>query len=219
LNLNTNAVSVVAWVYPFAPVTNGAGILFSRGSTYAVGLSYLGGARTFPNQLSYTWNQTNAATYTWPSRVFTPPGQWSFVALTISPTQAVLYAATNGLLTASTNAIAHTNELWDGPTAIGSDTASGPSRAFNGKIDEVAVYNYTLSPAQVASLYQTALIGGPVTLHYQVTTTNLLLNWVHGTLMSASDPNGPWISVQGASPPSFGVTPGDHLFYRVQVYP
>ena len=219
LNLNTNAVSVLAWVYPFAQVTNGAGILFSRGSTYAVGLGYLGSARAVPGQLSYTWNHTNAATYSWPSRVYTPPGQWSFVAMTISPTQAVLYAGTNGILVASTNSIAHTNEVWDGPTAIGSDTASGSSRVFNGKIDEVAVYNYTLSRTQISNLYSVAILGGPVTLGGQMAGTNLVLSWDHGTLLAAPDVNGPWTPVPGATPPSFTVCPTDRSFYRVRVYP
>ena len=219
LNLNTNAVSILAWVYPFANVTNTAGILFSRNSTYAVGLGYFGGARAPANEISYTWNHTNANTYGWPSRIYTPPGKWSFVALTISPAQAVLYAGTNGILYASTNAIAHTNEFWDGPTSIGSDTASGGSRVFNGKVDEVAVFNYTLSPAQVATLYNTALAGGPVTLGYRMSGTNLLLNWDHGALLSAPEANGPWTTVSGASPPAFTATPTGRLFYRVQLYP
>ena len=219
LNINTNAVTIIAWVYPFAPVTNSAGILFSRGSTYAVGLGYLGGARVMPNQIGYTWNHANAATYGWPSRLYTPPGQWSFVALTIAPSQAVLYVGGNGVLLSSTNAIPHTSEFWDGPTSIGADTASGFSRVFNGKIDEVTVYDYTLSQAQVASLYQTALIGSPVTLGYQMSGTNLILTWDHGTLLQAPGVNGPWTPVSGASPPSCSVTPTDNVFYRVQLYP
>ena len=219
LNLNTNAVSLLAWVYPFAHVTNAAGILFSRSSSYAVGFGYLAGARAMPDQLSYTWNHTNAATYTWASRLYTPPGQWSFVALTISSTQAVLYAGANGVLQSSTNAIAHSNELWDGPTSIGSDSGNGVNRVFNGKMDEVAVYSYTLSPAQISSLYRTALVGSPLSLSVQKSGTNPVLNWDHGTLVAAPKLDGPWAPVLGASPPSFTVTPVDRMFYRVQLYP
>ncbi|HEV2211348.1 MAG TPA: LamG-like jellyroll fold domain-containing protein [Verrucomicrobiae bacterium] len=219
LNLNTNSASFVAWVYPFAHVTNAAGILFSRASTYAVGFGYLGGGRILPDQLSYTWNQTNPATYTWLSRLYTPPGQWSFVALTISPTQAVLYSGTTGTLYSAANAIAHTNELWDGPTTIGSDTASGSNRVFNGKIDEVSVYNYTLSPDQVTNLYRMGMLGGPVMLRYGLTATNLVLCWEHGTLLGAPDINGPWAPVPGASPPSCNITTLAPAFYRVRAYP
>jgi hypothetical protein len=219
LNLNTNTVTIVAWLYPFGHVTNSAGVVLSRGSTYAVGLGYLGGTRIPPDEIGYTWNQNNANTYNWPSRLFTPPGQWSFVVLTIAPTQAVLYVGTNGILKSSTNAVAHGVELWDGPTAIGADTLSGPSRVFNGKIDEVAVFNYTLSPAQVGALYSLALLGSPVTLNCQRSGTDLVLNWPHGTLLQAPDPNGPWTQVLGAAPPSFTVTPVGPAYYRVQVYP
>ncbi len=219
LNLNTDTVSTVAWIYPFGHVTNTAGLVFSRGSTYAVGFGYMGGTRIPPDELGYTWNQTNANTYGWPSRLFTPTGQWSFVVLTIAPTQAVLYLGTNGILSSSTNAIAHDVELWDGPTAIGADTQSGPSRVFNGRIDEVAVFNYALSPAQVQALYSLALLGGPVTLSCQRLGTDLVLSWPHGTLLQAPDTSGPWTSVVGAAPPSFTVTPVGPVYYRVQVYP
>jgi hypothetical protein len=219
LNLNTNAATIVAWLYPFAPVTNGAGTVFSRGSTYPVGLNYLGGARAPPNEIGYIWNQDNANTYGWPSRIYTAPGQWSFVTLTIAPTEAILYFGTNGTLISSTNAIPHDVEPWDGPTAIGADTLSVPGGVFNGKIDEVAVFNYTLTPAQVGALYSTALLGGPVTLNCQVVGTNLVLSWPHGTLMQATDLNGVWTPVVGATPPSFTNTPAGQMFYRVRVYP
>ncbi len=219
MNLNTNAVSIVAWVYPFAPVTNTAGLVFSRGSTYAVGLNYMNPARVPPNEIGYTWNQNNANTYGWPSRLFTPPGQWSFVALTVAPTQAIMFVGTNGILRAATNAIAHGVELWDGPTAIGADTTNVPSRVFNGKVDEVAMFNYTLSAAQVGAIYSMGVVGGPVTLTYQPAGTNLVLSWPHGTLLQAPDVNGPWTNVVGAVPPSFIATPQGQIFYRVQVFP
>src|SRR5262249_52692204 len=104
-------------------------------------------------------------------------------------------------------------------TSIGSDTATGASRVFNGKIDEVAVFNYTLSQSQIANLYGIALGGSPVTLGYYISGTNLVLNWEHGTLLAAPELDGPWAPVLGASPPSFSVTPDGQRFYRVQLYP
>ncbi|HVM47708.1 MAG TPA: LamG-like jellyroll fold domain-containing protein [Candidatus Acidoferrum sp.] len=219
LNLNTNAVSIVAWLYPFDHITNTAGVVFSRGSTYAVGLGYLGITPVRPDEIGYTWNQNNLDTYNWPSGLFVPPGQWSLVALTIAPTRAVFYLGTNGVLRASTHSLANDVELWDGPTAIGCDTLSSSSRVFNGKIDEVAVFKCTLSLAQVQALYSLALVGGPVTLSGQRSGAGLVLGWPHGTLLQAADPGGPWAPVVGASPPSFTTTPAGSVFYRVQVYP
>jgi hypothetical protein len=176
LNLNTNAVTILAWLYPNGHIINSNGMVFSGGSTYPVGLGYLG--LRFPeDEIGYTWNQDNYDTYYWTSKLFVPPGQWSFVALTIAPTQAILYLGTNGVLHSATNAIAHDLEAWDGPTSIGADTRDLPGTVFNGKMDEVAVFNYTLSPAQIGALYETALYGGPITLTCETTGTNLVLNW------------------------------------------
>jgi hypothetical protein len=218
LNLETNAVTLVAWLYPFAPISNAAGVIFSRNSTYPVGLSFLG-PRFPPNEIGYTWNKDNADTYYWASKLFVTPGQWSFVALAVAPSQAVLYLGSNGVLLSATNVIAHDVEPWDGPTAIGADTLSVSGGTFNGKMDEVAVFNRTLSPVDVQSLYSTALLGGPVTLVCQSFGTNLLLSWPHGTLLQAAQPNGPWTLVVGAAPPSFDVTPTAQTFYQVRVYP
>jgi len=218
MNLNTNAVTIVAWLYPLAAVTTASGIVFSRDSTYPVGLNFLG-TRFPPGEIGYTWNKDNANTYNWPSKLFVPPGQWTFVALAVAPTQAILYVSTNGVLLSATNAIAHDVEPWDGPTAIGADTIPGPGGPFNGKLDEVAVFNRTLSPEEVGTLYSTALLGGPVTLNCQSVGTNLLLGWPHGTLMEATDLNGVWTPVAGAAPPAFTVTPMGRMFYRVRVYP
>jgi hypothetical protein len=219
LNLNTNAATIIAWLYPFAHITN-AGLIFSRDSTYPVGLNYFGSGRSaLPDEIGYVWNQDNANTYGWRSRLTAPPGQWTFVTLTIAPTEAILYVGTNGVLLSSTNAIAHDVELWDGPTAIGADTLNVPNGVFNGKIDEVAVFNYTLSPAQVGALYSTALIGGPVTLSGQTSGANVVLSWAHGTLQQATNLNGAWTPVIGAAPPSFTVTPVGQMFFRVTVDP
>jgi hypothetical protein len=218
LNLNSNTVTILAWLYPFAHIANAEGLVFSRNSTYPVGLGYLG-ARFPQDEIGYTWNKYNSDTYYWPSKLFVPPGQWSFVALAISPTEAILYLGTNGVLLSATNAIAHDAEPWDGPTAIGADSLSVPGTVFNGKMDEVAVFNYTLSPAQVNSLYTTALAGAPVTVNCQSSGANLVLSWTHGTLMQATNLAGPWTPVTGAAPPSFNVTPAGQMFYRVRVYP
>jgi Concanavalin A-like lectin/glucanases superfamily len=123
------------------------------------------------------------------------------------------------VLASSTNALAHSNEAWDGPTAIGADSRGGSGRVFPGKIDEVSVYNYTLSPAEVADLYRAALLGGPVVLRFQAAATHLVLNWDHGTLLSAPGLDGPWTAVPGAAPPSFSAAPGAPVFYRVRVSP
>ena len=141
------------------PITNTAwydGVVFSRASTYSKGIAYV--PASGPNMIGYTWNSNSINTYGGPARLPTPPYQWSFVALTIAPNQAVIYVGTNGVLQAATNAIAHDVEAFNGVTCFGADTTSLPGRIFNGKVDEVAVFNYTLSASQVANLYSLASV-------------------------------------------------------------
>jgi hypothetical protein len=215
LNLNTNTVTILAWLYPNAHITGAEGLVFSRESTYPVGLGYLG--TRFPeDEIGYTWNHDNANTYYWPSKLFVPPGQWSFVALTIAPTQAILYLGTNGVLVSATNAIAHDVEPWDGPTAIGADTLSVPGTVFNGQMDEVAVFNHTLSPAQIATLYTTAVVGGPFALSCQVSGTNLMLRWPHGMLLQSTNLAGPWDTNSTATSPYILVPNQIQMFFRAQ---
>jgi hypothetical protein len=160
LNLNTNTVTITAWVYPSANIATYVGVVFTRASTYPAGLNYVAEASRL-NMIGYTWNHGNIDTYGWASGLVTPPGQWSFVALAIAPTQAIIYVGANGVLLAATNAIAHDVEAWNGSTLLGADTVSLPSRILQGKLDEVAVFDYTLSPAQIAQLYSTAFTGSP----------------------------------------------------------
>jgi len=215
LDLNTNALTILAWLYPFAHITSAAGVVFSRDSAYPVGLGYLG-VRFPEDEIGYTWNHDNANTYYWPGKLFVPPGQWSFVALTIAPTEAILYLGTNGILLSATNAIAHDAEPWDGPTTIGADTLSVPGSVFNGKMDEVAVFNYTLSPAQIGALYSIAVLGGPITLSCQTVGTNLVLSWPHGTLLQATNLAGPWITNNAATSPYPLVPTEPQMFYRAK---
>jgi len=216
LNLNTNTLTLTCWVYPFSDISVYNGVVFSRASTYSKGIGYVG-LPTRLNTIGYTWNQNNINTYGWPGLV-TPPGQWSFVALTIAPNQAVLYVGTNGVLVAATNAIAHDVEAFNGVTCFGADTASLPGRIFNGALDEVALFGSTLSAAQIQQLYSAATVLPTVNLTIQQSGGNLILGWSQGILLQAPTVNGPWTTNSAAAPPSYTVSPtATQMFYRVQV--
>jgi hypothetical protein len=93
------------WIKPSGPVENWAGLLMDRGGA-GEGFGFGGTTdSTGMSELAYTWNSNS--TYTFNSNLFPPSNQWSFVALTIAPTQATIYLInTNGVQTA-VNAIAH----------------------------------------------------------------------------------------------------------------
>src|SRR5208337_1389494 len=76
---------------------------------------------------------------------------------------AIIYLCNTGGVQSATNAIAHTAEAFNTTTLIGGDTADGGNggRTFNGSLDEVAVFNASLSQQQVLDLYYNGLGAAP----------------------------------------------------------
>jgi len=107
----------------------------------------------------------------------------------------------------------------DGGWAIGS-TGNGWADNFNGRIDEVAIYDRALAPAQVQAHYAAGASGELVTLTLtRAGDGKLTLSWSVGTLQYSDVlPAVSWAPVTGAVPP-FTVTPAatGNVFYRVQV--
>ena len=165
LNLNTNAVTITMWINPVANAIFGNEGLFVWGNgNDKAGLAF--GGKQDANlvaELGYIWNSNSAASYNWDSGLYPPRGYWSFVALTITPTNSTVYLmyATESVTNAfkSVNTISNTWERFSGGTTwIGSDSYDG--RDFGGMIDEVAVFNQSLSESRLQSLFLTSL-GSP----------------------------------------------------------
>src|SRR5262249_27145705 len=121
------------------------------GLCYSSVLDPLGNA-----DIGYTWNN-EFDTYSWISGLVPPANQWSMVALVVTPTDATIYLMnTNGLQSASRK-YNHVVQVFNGTTTIGDDSAGTVgSRVFSGVIDDVAVFNYALSSAQLVSLFTNA---------------------------------------------------------------
>ncbi|WP_035611424.1 LamG-like jellyroll fold domain-containing protein [Haloferula sp. BvORR071] len=145
LNLNSNTVTITAWVKRSGNAASFSGIVFSRAGNTVAGLTF-GNS----NELRYTWNDTGGS-YNWNSGLIPPDGQWTFVALVVEPGQAKIYMDPGTGLVSATNGISHAIEEFNGLTCIGQDT-SGSSRTFNGWIDEVALFNRSLSAAEIAAI-------------------------------------------------------------------
>jgi len=95
------------------------------------------------------------------------------------------------------------------PTVLGqrSDNAFG---AFDGTIDDVAFYNYAMSPDQVQAHFLNA-----TKITVAKSGGNLVLSWPSGTLVQANKVTGPYAPVNGAASP-FTVTPGStNTFYQI----
>jgi len=201
-------VTMTAWIYPNGPQADYAGLLIS---SETAGFAYGGDFSSNAGQLIYWWN--GQSTYTYVSGLVIPSNQWSFVAVVIEPTKASLYLGTNGVLNTAVRSVPHTSEAWAGNGQIGSQGGSPDFRIFNGSIDEVAVFNYAFTPAQVLSLYNSGI---GVSLTIQKVGANVQLTWPQGTLLEANSVTGPYLTNTATSPYTFGPT-GTMKFFRVKV--
>ena len=167
-NLGTNTVTFTAWVHPNGSQADWAGLLMSRSGSVPGGFGMGGALEKSAGMLAYTWN--NNTTWTFASGLTIPLNQWSFVAVAIAPDQATLYldyvdpttGATNFL--SAVNPIAHTPDgFGTNDWQIGSDICCGDgARTFNGSVDEVAVFERTLSGSEVNALFAAALGSTPL---------------------------------------------------------
>lgn len=137
LNLNSNSVTLTAWIKRQGPQNDFAGILFARGGNTTAGLSIISN-----NELRYHWNDTG---WSFNTGLTVPDGEWAHVALVVSPLNAKVYL--NGI--AATNQQLHLKEEWDAPLQIGYDNGN---RYFKGQIDEVTVWKKALTQNEIREL-------------------------------------------------------------------
>jgi hypothetical protein len=209
LNLNTNTATIGMWIYPDGDQPGAVGLYVNRNSGTVAGLGYYNNDR-----LGYKWNNDGNTTWSFNSGLLIPTNVWSYVAVVVEPTQATLYLYnTNGLQTA-TNITPHVNMTWGGSQAnirIGCDNSVGTT--FNGKIDEVAVFNRALSQSEVLTLAGSAAPATPPTLTIERSGANVILTWSAGLLLEANAISGPWTTNSATSP--YTNTPtGAQKFFR-----
>jgi hypothetical protein len=210
LNLNTNTVTITAWIYPMGAQAAYTGLVFCRSGSTVAGMN-LNSAGT---DLGYTWNN-NSGSWGWSSGVQPPLNRWSFVALVVQPSGAtVCLINTNGMLSA-TNVLSHPNQAFSGTGTIGTDTYASTARVFNGVMDEVAVFNRALTPSQIQQLYDNGHQLPQVEIAVGISNANVNLNWPQGTLQQSSNLRGPWFAVTNAAS-SLTITPtNDSTFFRI----
>ena len=210
LNLNTNTVTITAWIYPLGSQAAYTGLVFCRSGSTVAGMNYDGTG----TDLGYTWNN-DSGSWGWSSGVQPPANQWSLVAIVVQPSNTTVYLVnTNGLQTA-TNFLSQPNQAFAGTGTIGTDTYSSAARVFNGVMDEVAVFNEALTPTQVEQLYENGHELPQVQIGLQMSGANLTLSWPQGTLLQATNLAGPWSALANAVS-TFSVSPTNSaMFFRI----
>jgi hypothetical protein len=172
LGITTDTLTIVAWINPNTLVNN-AGIVFARNGQPATGLNLNGSGN-----LGYHWMDTNS-TYGWNTGITPPVGQWSMVAISVAPTQAVAYLINaNGIQTA-TNNVTHAPRQFTDTLRIGGDPID-VARTFDGAIDEVAIFGTALSGEQIQALYNGEVSAGPAQLEITRSAGQITITWTQG---------------------------------------
>lgn len=207
LNLNTNTVTITLWVNPNGTQFGFSGLLMNRNPGQAGGLHFRDN-----NELGYTWVTDDSTQWGHLTGLFVPANQWSFCALVVTPTNTTWYLYNTSGLQTHTYTINNPVMPWTGSSSlirIGSDSAQ-PTRVVNGRIDEVAVFNRSLSQSEIMQIATAS-----PTLTIQRVGTQLQVAWPFGTLLEATDLNGPWTTNATTSPYMF--TPsGAQKFFRAK---
>lgn len=137
INLNTNTFTLTAWVKPDGIQPDYAAVAMSDGD--AAGLNF----REGNNTLGYHWP---GGAWWWDSNLIVNPGEWSYVAMVVSPSGITLYV----------NGKSATHSFSAAPTLIGAMKIGSykgwTSRNFKGEIDEVCMWNRALSQAEIRLL-------------------------------------------------------------------
>ena len=141
----------------------------------------------------------------------------------LPPQPAVPVAGNNGPLWAgmtlnlTASLVSGASCSWTGPNGFTS-TQQNPS-ILNADINASGVYSVTTTAGGCASAPGTTavVINPPARLDARSEAGTLILNWPAGTLQSATNVNGPWGDVSGATSPRTNPAVASQEFYRLRL--
>lgn len=137
LNLNTNTLSITAWIKPSKLQSGLAGIVFCNDSSTRSGLVLKAG-----NELGYVWNGSSE-TANYSSKLIAKAGEWSHVALIVSSEGSKLCLNGNCVFQSVINGF----EAFDAATHFGN--IPNEQADFEGQIDELRIWTYGLSDEEI----------------------------------------------------------------------
>lgn len=215
-------VTFTLWIHPYGPQSPGsAGLIVDRtGAGGGGGLMYDGSGVN----LACQWNTNTASediiTATFDSGLAIPEGMWSFCALSVSPAGASLYLYNENGLASTNHPTPLAPQTFGNGWHIGQDmNDANPFKAFDGLIDEVAIFGSALSTDQITRLYLAAQKGysAPPRLALVRSGQNLVLTWQQGILLQAPAVTGPWTMNSAATSPYTVPVNQPTQFYRLQI--
>ena len=143
--LTTTAITVIARINGWKTI-DWSGIVVGRSPT----TFWMGVAAN--NTLTYVWNNNKAETWNWQGAPEIPEDKWALVAIAIEPDKATsyIYHRDSDKLDAEVNDIPHIEQTVVN-LKFGWDECCG-ARYFKGLIDEVMIYDWTLSADDITRL-------------------------------------------------------------------
>ena len=177
-------LTIVAWVNLYDTPLASAGLVKNRGIGNNCGLQF--GPTAGRGQLGYDWNNGAGgdyrATWNWASGVTVPTNQWCMVALTVAPDVGTVYCIdASGNVNYRTNLGPQRAERWGGPVYIGYDPLTG-DWITPGTIDDVAVFERTLSIMDITNLFNSMVLappGAPTILNLAPGDGQVTVNWTN----------------------------------------
>ena len=157
LQLNTNTVTITAWLYPTSSEQGSSAAVYCRGGDTVSGLTCTGSGGT---HIGYTWNNV-LNTYRWLPPLSIPLNTWSFCAMVVEPARTTIYVLNSsttvpGAINSAVNLITNVVQSFNAATYIGTDIYGPGTRNFKGNIDEVAIFKRALTSPEIMRLYTSA---------------------------------------------------------------
>lgn len=146
---NTNTLTITVWVKRDGAQQAWAPFIFTRAGSSVAGFGF----GTTP-ELRYHWDDTG---HDFASGLAVPDNQWCLAAMAVSSGGVTLHLRTPEGLQSATHSAALAAEAFNGTMFLARDNATGNNRYFKGWLDDVRVYNHTLTAQHIESLYQQAV--------------------------------------------------------------
>ncbi len=148
-NINSNNFSISCWAQPSGNQSSFSQLVshdvYPGGGGYGFGFGFIFNGYTPNLRLCYTDSMVN---YSNASSLVCDSTKWNYIVLTYSPTGVVMYL--NGIAdTVNSYSPMPAIDLSQSPFVLNLDNHQGQGSRYNGKIDEVKIFNYALSQSEV----------------------------------------------------------------------
>lgn len=177
----------------------------------------LGTAASPEAELRYHWN---GGAWDWSSGLFVPPDVWTFAAMVIEPEVATFYMSDGTQLLSSSNVVSHAPMIVTSPPGFGGNQPGRADRTYLGQLDETAVFDRALTPAEINGLFQRALGTGPTppsAITISRVNNETSFSWTAGVLQHGDNVAGPFTDVPNSPVSPYKVTTtAARMFYRLR---